>query len=259
MPPPDALTSASPLQGDPVQDRRARLHEFRMAALERLTERGLTLLDEVQNRAVEPEVPVFGAKAEGDLGLTYSRIAKAIRLSLMLHAKFEEEIYKTAEQREAEAAERAASAEAGHRAHQKRQVKRAVKLAMDVDFDAAEARGERRDYAELHVELHERLDDYDEYSDFGRLPVGAVVENICRVMGLEFDPSLWEDEPWAVAEIAERPEGSPYAEWQPSPPETANDDDGDDDADPGADDEDDPYGLAEEDDDPPRRSSRAPP
>ena len=90
--------------------------------------------------------------------------------------------------------------------------------------------------------------------------------NICRVLGIEFDPALWEEEPWAKAEMAEKPEGSPYAEWQPSTPETApetaNDDDADPDVadpdDPGADDEDDPYGLAEEDDRP-RRRSRSPP
>ena len=84
-----------------------------------------------------------------------------------------------------------------------------------------------------------------------------LVENICRVLGIEFDPALWEDEPWAVAEMAEKPEGSPFAEWRPSAPETASDDDTDAD-DLGADDEDDPYGLAEEDDRP-RRRSRAPP
>jgi hypothetical protein len=97
----------------------------------------------------------------------------------------------------------------------------------------------------------------DDYSDFGNLPVGAAVENICRVMGLEFDPALWEDEPWAVAEMAEKPEGSPYADWEPSAPETANDDTDPDD--PGEDDETDPYGLAEEYDEPPRRRSQAPP
>src|SRR5437879_13120411 len=140
MSPPDALNSASPLQDDPAQDRRAQLHEFRMAALERLTGRGLDLLD--RDWAI--------AGADGDPGLTYSRIAKAVRQTLMLHAKFEEEANKTDEQRQVEAAaaraaeaQRAVSAEAGRKAHQKRQVKRAVKLAMDVDFDAAEARGER--------------------------------------------------------------------------------------------------------------------
>ena len=248
---PDAMLPSA-TAADP-EDRRAKLHEFRMAALERLTERGLTLLDEVQRTAVATD-----GTAENNLGLSYSRIAKAVRLSLMLHARFEDEFYKTAEQRQVEADERAASEEAGRRAHQKRQVKKAVKLALEIDWAAAEARGEERDYGEHETDLLERLDDYDDYSDFGNLPVGAVVENICRVMGLKFDPALWEDEPWAVAEMAEKPEGSPYADWQPSPPETANDDDADPD-DPGEDDEDDPYGLAEEDDDPPRRSSRAPP
>jgi hypothetical protein len=248
--PSDGLSSASPLQGDPAQDRRARLHEFRMAALERMTQRGLTLLDDVS--------------AEADPGLTYSRISRAVRQCLMLHARFEEEDNKSAEQKQAEAAaaraaeaRRAAQAEAGRKAHQKRQVGRAVTLAMDVTCEAA---GETIDYAELYVDLHERLDDYDEYSDFGRLPVGAVVENICRVMGLEFDPALWEDEPWAAAEMAEKPEGSPYADWEPTPPETANDDaDFDRDPEDTGDDEADPYGIAEEDEDRPSRRSRGPP
>ena len=225
-----------------------------MRALELNAERGLQLLDDVRDQVRERSY-------EGDAALGYARISRAIRQTVMLHAKFEEEASKTDAQREAEAAAARTADEAEREAYQKRQVKRAVTRAMDIDFDAAEARGEKRDYAELHVELHERLDDYDDYSDFGRLPVSAVVENICKVMGLEFDPALWEDEPWAVAEMAEKPEGSPYTEWQSAPLETANDDEaGDDDADPddpGAD-EDDPYGLAE-DDDPARRRSRAPP
>jgi hypothetical protein len=257
---PDALTSVSPLEPDPSQDCQARLHAFRMAALERLTERGLTLLEQIQCTATDQDAP-----AEGNLGLSYSPIAKAVRQTLMLHARFEEDFNKTSEQKEAEAAaaraaeaQRAASAEAAPKARRKRQVRKAVTLALDLAVEEAEARStEPLDFSHHYAELHERLEDYDEYSDFGRLPVGAVVENICRVMGLEFDPALWEHEPWATQEMAEKPEGSPYAEWQPSPRETANEDDADPD-DPGDDDEDDPYGLAEEDD-APRRRSRAPP
>src|SRR6266702_3888438 len=268
MSPPDALNSASPLQDDPAQDRRVALHEWRMRALELNAERGLEMLDDLRLQSRQ-------GSYEGDAALAYSRISKAICETVMLHAKFEEEANKTDEQRQVEAAaaraaeaQRAASAEAGRKAHQKRQVKRAVKLAMDLEFDAAEARGEQTaDYADLYLDLRERLDDYDEYSDFGRLAVGAVVANICRVLGVEFDPALWEDEPWAAAEMAEKPEGSPYAEWERSAPETApetaNDDDADpDDAEPdgpGADDEDDPYGLAEEEDEPRRRSGAGPP
>jgi len=255
MSPPDAtLSSASAAD---LQDRQAN-HAWRMRMLETAAERGLELLDDVRRQALD-------GSYEGDAALAYSRISKSIRQSVMLHAKFEEEANKSDEQRKAEAAaaqaaeaQRAAAAEAGRKAHQKRQVKRAVKLAMDVAFDAAEARGEPSfDYAELHVDLHERLDDYDESSEFGRLPVGAVVENICRVLGIEFDPALWEDEPWAKAEMAEKPEGSPYAEWERAAPETVNDDDDEPD-DSGGDEDDDPYGFAEDDDEP-RRSGTGPP
>jgi hypothetical protein len=255
MSPPDAtLSSASAAD---LQDRQAN-HGWRMRMLETAAERGLDLLDDNRRQ-------VRDGSFEGDAALAYSRISKAIRQTVMLHAKFEEEAGKTDEQRAAEAAaaqaaeaQRAAAAEAGRKAHQRRQVKRAVTVALDTASDAAAARKEKTSaFAGLHLKLRERLDDYDEYSDFGRLPVGAVVESICRVLGLEFDPALWEDEPWAKAEMAEKPEGSPYAEWEPPAPETANDDAELDD--PGEDDADDPYGIAEEEDERPRRRSRAPP
>jgi hypothetical protein len=263
MSPPDAIVSSASA-ADP-QDRQARLHDWRMRMLEATAEHGVALLDDVRRMARDESAP-FNPGPQIDLGLAYSRISKAIRQSVMLHARFEEDFNKTSEQKEAEAAaaraaeaQRAASAEAAPKARRKRQVRKAVTLALDLAVEEAEARStEPLDFSHHYAELHERLEDYDEYSDFGRLPVGAVVENICRVMGLEFDPALWEHEPWATQEMAEKPEGSPYAEWQPSPRETANEDDADPD-DPGDDDEDDPYGLAEEKDEPRRRSSRAPP
>jgi hypothetical protein len=252
MAPPDATLQSIPA-ADP-QDRPPS-HAWRMRMLEIAAERGIELLDEVRDRARERQ-------DEGDLGLTYARITRALRQSVMLHARFEEEAGKSAAQREAETAaaltaeaRRAASAEADREAHQRRQVKKAVKLAINVEFNDAYARGqEGPDYGERLTDLYERLEDYDDYSDLGHLPVGAVVENICRVMGLEFDPVFWQDEPWAVAEMAEKPEGSPYADWQP---ETASDDEPDGEDDP-EDEEDDPCGLAEENDRP-RRRSRAPP
>src|SRR6185312_12890081 len=247
MPLPDAMLPSA-TAADP--EIRQANHAWRMRMLETATERGIDLLDEVRDRA-------RAGSEEDDLGLTYSRISKAIRQSVMLHARFEDDFNKTAEQKAAEAAAEAAAEQAAEarraaapKARQKYLVRKAVTRALDLAIEDAEAEStEPLDFSHNYVELRERLEDYDEYSDFGRLPVGAVVENICRVMGLEFDPALWEHEPWAVAEMAEKPEGSPYADWDPAPPEMANDDD----------DPDDPYGLAEDDDDPSRRSSRAPP
>jgi hypothetical protein len=125
-----------------------------MRALELSAERGLALLDDVQQRVRE-------GSYVGDAGLAYARISRAIRQSVMLHARFEDEDNKSAEQKQAEAASaraaearRAAQAEAGRKARQKRQVGRAVTLAMDIACDEA---GETLDYAELYVDLQNGL------------------------------------------------------------------------------------------------------
>jgi hypothetical protein len=175
---------------------------------------------------------------QADAGLTYSRFSKALRQALMLHARFEEDSYKTRQERAAEAAarqaaeaRRAAAVRDELKAKQKRQVTQAVKRAMDVELAEDDERGvESRDYGEFLTDLHERLDDYDEYSDFGNKPVGAVVADLCKLLSLPFDPALWEDEPWAIEEAKAKPPGSPFAHRHRS----ANDDEDD----PGADDED---------------------
>ena len=41
-------------------------------------------------------------------------------------------------------------------------------------------------------DLDLRLEEFDDYSDNGQRPVGAIVEHICKVIGLKFDPLLWE-------------------------------------------------------------------
>src|SRR6185503_4548853 len=65
------------------QDRHAS-HAWRMRMLEFAAERGVELLDVVCDQARE-------GTCEDDLGLSYSRIARAIRQSVILHAKLEEE------------------------------------------------------------------------------------------------------------------------------------------------------------------------
>ena len=115
---PDAMLPSA-TAADP-EDRQARLHDWRMRMLEATAEHGVALLDDVRRKARE-DATAFDPQP--DLGLSYSRIAKAIRQSLMLHVKFEEDFNKTAEQKAAEAAaaqaaeaRRAALAEAAPRA-----------------------------------------------------------------------------------------------------------------------------------------------
>ena len=223
----DAPGSCARCDGEP-----ARLSQWRLRFVELAAESALAMLQKItENTVAERTDP------QADAGLAYSRISKALRQALMLHAKFEEDSYKTQQERAAEAAarqakeaQRAAAIQAGAKAKQKRQVEQAVKIAMEAELARD---GEAFDYGGVYGELLERLDDYDDYSDFGNKPVSETVESICKVLGLTFDPALWEDEPWAIEEA--KAEDSPAADR----PDTANDDEDD------AEDEDaDPYGIA---------------
>ena len=204
----------------------ARLGQWRLRFVELAAESALAMLQKItENTVTERTDP------QADGGLAYSRISKALRQALMLHAKFEEDSDKTQQERAAEAAarqaqeaQRTAAIQAGAKAHRKRQVEQAVKIAMDAELAENE---EKFDYGGLYGELLERLDDFDDYSDFGRKPVSEIVEGICKVLDLTFDPALWEDEPWAIEEAK--------AELATERPETANDDE---------DDDTDPYGIA---------------
>jgi hypothetical protein len=198
---------------------------MRMRMLERSAETALIMLEKISEDVVAGEV----APEEG-VGLTYSRVSKALRLTLALHAKFEEDSLKGEQEKAAQAAarraaeaQRAASARSDRNRAQKRTVEHAVEQA--IAAEAAENDDEdERDYGELYSELYERLNDFEDYSDFGRKSTGEIVEQICHLLKISFDPALWQDEPWAIAEAKAKPAGSPFADW----PDTANDDDADD-------------------------------
>ena len=125
------LSSASPAPGDPELDAPENcvrvsaipdMTPWRMRMLEECAEIGMDILREVRRRAlaqdelpatIAAEVPVA---PEGDLGLVYPRIQRAIRQALALHAKFEEEFRirerETAEEATARIAAARAAAEA---------------------------------------------------------------------------------------------------------------------------------------------------
>jgi hypothetical protein len=233
-PAPTALSEDGPGSCARCEGEPARLSQLRLRFLELAAESALTMLQKITEDTVTE-----GTDPQADGGLTYSRISKALRQNLALHARFEADNDKTQQERAAEAAakqareaQRAAAIQAGLKAKQKRQVQQAVTLAMDAEL-AEDA--EKFDYGGLYGELLERLDDFDDYSDFGRKPVSEIVEGICKVLGLTFDPALWEDEPWAIEEAKAKAEASPAADW----PDTANDDEDDTD-----DEETDPFGIA---------------
>lgn len=231
MVPPDDIASAilAPAP-DPATDRAAeyaaRNHALRMAALEAVIDHGLGLLDEIRRRTLSHDqfIAGEGRSEPADLGLTFDRISRAIRYTVAQHERLEVEAAKTSEQKQAEAAARAAAeaqraAQAGPALSPEEQARkqeqdrklRLVERAVRRAIDATEDYDERDERLE---DLDERL---EEVEDLGLdRPVGAVVASICRAMRLPFDLSLWEDEPWALAEAEAKPDGSPYAKWRPS-------------------------------------------
>ncbi len=247
MSPPDALTSVStPALGDPAADTEAsRNHALRMQALEAVIGDGLAILGEIKRRALRTpyEVDEENKPEPADLGLAFDRISRAVRFTVAQHERLEIEAGKTAEQKQAEAAARAeaevarAEAEAARaaraenapspeeqaakreQARKLRLVERAVKGAIDDETEDYD------EHEELLEDLYERL---EEREDLGLdRPIGAVVESVCRAMRLPYDLALWEDEPWALQETAEKAKGSPYANWRRSANDSFSDDDPD--------------------------------
>jgi hypothetical protein len=232
----DAIVpSASPALNDSEQDRPencARISaipdktEWRMRMLEAAAEAGLDILHEIRRRALAHGV-VSATEApetlppEGDLGLVYPRIQRAIRQAVALHARFEAE-FRVHEREDADEARRVAALPQPidlNTERKKATVRRAVKKAIDIGiYDPRD-----RESFDLFDDLDDRLEAFDDYDS--ERPIGAIVENICNAVGLQFDPALWEHEPWAVAEAKTKPAGSPYANWPDPDPEQDNEDD----------------------------------
>jgi hypothetical protein len=209
-PAPTALSEDGPGSCARCESEAGQFSQWRLRFLERAAESAITVLEKITADVVASEVTV-----EGDLGPAYAGISKALRQALALHARFEADSYKTQQERAAQAAarqareaQRAAALVTSAKYHQIRQVKQSVMIAMDVEL--AEDK-EKFDYGTMYCELKERLDDFDDYSDCGRKPISEIVEGICKVLGLKFDPIWWEDEPWAIAEAKAKLAGSPAA------------------------------------------------
>jgi hypothetical protein len=178
-PPPEALAAAS--------DARTARH---LRNLAELAEIGMELSREVREQARATEDPA----ARADLGLAFSRISRAVRMTMALETRL-------AEDRETARTARA-KALAGETQlrgwTRKTKVGRIVEQA--IEAEAAETNADRRETEGLLDDLAERLGDTDEL-EFADRPIGDLVARICRDLGVTADWSLWEDEDWAIAQV----------------------------------------------------------
>jgi hypothetical protein len=179
--------------------------------LGRLAEIGLNIALAVERQATgqlaEGEPPVAA-----DVSLAYERVAKAVRLTILLQSK----VIADLRHREAMAA------------HQRRRdepleeaARQARKAAGRERIEWIVARGIETEHDDnetidrLYQEAVERLDDEDLYGTVLTRPVSEILADICRDLGLSPDwPSLAE-EAWAREEIRSGKVGWPLATCQP--------------------------------------------
>jgi hypothetical protein len=201
--------------------------ERQVEMLGRLAEVGLALGVGLEREALAP--PAGGAApgeapreaeggllgARGDAGLTYSRIARAVRMTLALQSKLLQDITHLGRVE--------AEARRGLRRKQLEARRKTINsIVLGAIHDAAEAEAPDDDAAEgegdsqalvdrLAGGLYECLHDEDEYGDILQRPIGEVVALICKDLGLEPDWDAWAHKPWAVEEAAADAPGSPFA------------------------------------------------
>ena len=199
--------TASALSDEPPQDAAGDRTAQRLAMLRELAEIGMRLARGVERRAEEPEA------ARSDVGLVFSRIARAVRQTLALEARLEAELQVRAREEEGAAHDlrvRQAYAPISQRSHL---VRRAVGQAIEADADADDEDEDRRE--QLFDALDEQLDDREDDADYLDRPIGELVALICKELGVRADLSLWEDEAWAREEAAARPEPPPDPSREP--------------------------------------------
>jgi hypothetical protein len=207
---------------DPFLDR----EEARIWKLSRLSDLAMKVAEEIGARilgeapaAVEP---VFGTT---DLGLAFTRAARAVRQTVAMETKYDEarrarETRTRAEEAarlaeiEAERERREAYAQRRAEMHKKSTVEQAVKRVIETEDDPS-------DIEYLLTDLVERLAQLDDDPDLLDLPIGALAIRFCDQMGLDLHLSVWADEPWAIEEMRTKPAGSPFVEWPPDPEEDA--------------------------------------
>ncbi|MDR3510268.1 MAG: hypothetical protein P4L73_01420 [Caulobacteraceae bacterium] len=187
----------------------------RLERLDELAEIGMALA-----RTLLPEAGAAGpAVVRGDPAMAFSRIARAVRLTLALEARFDEQ-WRAGE---AEAAKARATKQFIRGLIQRDKVGAITREVIETE---RRERGEAIDAERLLADLDERLEDPSELKAFADRPVSEMVAQICRDLGVAFDAEAWTDEDWAQAEA--RAEAAHAAE-----DDDEEDEDGDEDEDAG--------------------------
>lgn len=222
-PPPSQADDQAPAPGAAPRA----LIERQLWVLGRLAEAGLNVALAIEQQATaaaeapdaaEPAAtPEPGRVVQGDVALAYARASRAVRLTVALQAKLIKDLQaldeaaarlRRGEQADAERARR--TLETARKERVERIVERVIRAELSDEDEVdrlAEAAWERLDHDEI-------------YGDLTALPVGEIIERVCRDLGLSPDWSRLAEEAWARDEIDRGAAGSPFLalSW-PDPPQ----------------------------------------
>lgn len=179
--------------------------ERHLAVLKELTEIGMRVARAVEAQATGEAAPDAPAIVGTDLGLTLSRIARAVRQTVALEAKLAED-------------RRAGHAERTTKRAQDAKVRSWLRKSkvQDIVERAIEAQESGNVAERLLSDLTERLMDPDEEAVFADRPLPELVGQICRDLGVTPPQGLWDDADWELPSTETPPDGS----GENTPPET---------------------------------------
>ena len=186
--------------------------EWRLEMLGQLGEIGMRLAREAERRVMDavPEDEVVPAGRVGgvgpglDFGLTFARIARAVRQTLALQARLDA----VADVQ----AQLAAAARAGRAAAERRRVKQMKDRVRGCVEEAIRAESDGGDAEALLLDLDERLDDPEIVDELGSRPIGAIVAGICDDLGVKVDLRYFSDAELGFDRAAMRPGADRAAE-----------------------------------------------
>ena len=198
-------------------------HDIRMLA--EFAEITLSLAKAMGQQALDA-VASNDTRTAGTCSMIVTRLGRALRQTLAYKRRIETQLEEKARKIVAEASARRAdklSDDAFARNVRRIERKDMVRIAVEKVIEVELARQEEADEEpneDLFSELYEKLDVYENFVDYARDPIGGIAVKLCRDMGLSPDPALWENQPWAIAEIENQVKDSPFVNgefrWVPN-------------------------------------------
>lgn len=188
--------------------------ERRLRVLQRLVEIGLGAVEALHEQSVER---VAAGEPTVDLALAHARVARAVRQTLALEARFDRDrrAWMEHQAKAAPTGDEPTSEAVLDRLHARMRTLIRMPLLREAVRQAVRASADGDNAERLLSDLDERLNDPSDDVDFANTPMSEMVERFCERLGIVPDWSLWDDAQWTVEEAQPPERESAFAITQP--------------------------------------------